>query len=69
LGNGDVSSLAGTVRFLEYMGTHATAGIDTPAGLVLARLPSVEAAAYGVGAAVSADLPEEHLLWYPEEGA
>jgi ABC-type Fe3+/spermidine/putrescine transport system ATPase subunit len=66
---GTGEGLPGSVLFLEYMGTHATAGFDTSAGLVLARLPPAVAGSLRVGDPVRMDLPGEHRLWYPEAGA
>jgi hypothetical protein len=61
-------ALPGSLRFLEFMGTHATAGVDTQAGLVLARIPTSVASELRIGESVHLELPEEHRLWYPAGG-
>ncbi len=56
--------LAGTLAFTEFMGTHATLGIDTGSGRILARAGTLEAGALRPGAALRLEFPAEHLLWY-----
>jgi ABC-type Fe3+/spermidine/putrescine transport system ATPase subunit len=57
-------TLQGTLAFIEFMGTHATLGVDTPAGRILARADLSRAAEYRPGQPLGLEFPEEHRLWY-----
>ncbi|MDQ2999636.1 MAG: ABC transporter ATP-binding protein [Fibrobacterota bacterium] len=56
--------LQGTLAFIEFMGTHATLGVDTPSGRILARVDLSRVAEYRPGQAVDLEFPAEHRLWY-----
>ena len=56
--------LPGTLAFIEFMGTHATLGVDTPSGRILARADLSRAAEYRPGQAVDLEFSAEHRLWY-----
>ena len=56
--------LKGTLAFSEFLGTHATLGVDTPSGRILARATLSESAGLGLGAALALEFPPEHRLWY-----
>ena len=56
--------LPGVLRFTEFLGTHATAALDTAAGQVLARVEIEAAASWEPGRNLLLELPEEHRLWY-----
>jgi putative spermidine/putrescine transport system ATP-binding protein len=53
-----------TLRFKENMGTHATLGLDTKAGRVLARVAPERAESLKPGDSLRIDFPEAHRLWY-----
>jgi ABC-type Fe3+/spermidine/putrescine transport system ATPase subunit len=61
VGSGD---LPATLRFTESMGTHATLGLDTEAGRVLARVAPERAETARAGDKLMLDFPREHRLWY-----
>lgn len=63
-GNSPVTHLEGSVAFSEFLGTHASLGIATPSGRVLARASLAEAAAWPPGTALALEFPAEHRLWY-----
>ena len=56
--------LPGTLAFIEFMDTHATLGVDTPSGRILARADLSRAAECRPGQAVDLEFPAEHRLWY-----
>jgi ABC-type Fe3+/spermidine/putrescine transport system ATPase subunit len=62
--DGPAESLPGTLAFTEFMGTHATLGVDTASGRILARTGTSEAAAFRAGTPLRVEFPGEHLLWY-----
>ena len=61
---GRSEALPGKLRFIEFLGTHATLGVDTAAGSVLARVTSEEAALLKTGDGLTLELPVEYRLWY-----
>ncbi len=56
--------LAGTLAFKEFLGTHVTLGLETPAGRMLARAGIKEAEALPAGSPLALEFPPEHRLWY-----
>ena len=62
-GTGD-SLLPGTLAFTEFMGTHATLGVDTASGRLLARVGTAQAEPLRAGQKVRLGFPAEHMLWY-----
>jgi ABC-type Fe3+/spermidine/putrescine transport system ATPase subunit len=56
--------LEGTLAFSEFMGTHATLGVDTASGRILARVATARADALRAGQSLNLEFPPEHLLWY-----
>ncbi|MDB5102532.1 MAG: ABC-type spermidine/spermine transporter, ATP-binding protein [Fibrobacteres bacterium] len=61
---GNPGNLEGTLAFVEFMGTHATLGVDTASGRLLARVGTLEAQTLRPGRALGLGFPPEHLLWY-----
>jgi ABC-type Fe3+/spermidine/putrescine transport system ATPase subunit len=60
----EMARLEGTLAFIEFMGTHATLGVDTASGRLLARVGTAQAEALRPGRKVRLGFPGEHLLWY-----
>jgi ABC-type Fe3+/spermidine/putrescine transport system ATPase subunit len=56
--------LDGTVRFKEFLGTHALVSLDTPAGPLLARVTPEEAHRWTPGRKALVGLPQADRLWY-----
>ena len=56
--------LTGILAFTEFMGTHATLGVDTASGRLLARVGTAQAESLRAGRKVRLGFPLEHLLWY-----
>ncbi|MEO7958323.1 MAG: ABC transporter ATP-binding protein [Fibrobacteria bacterium] len=56
--------LSGTLAFSEFLGTHATVGVDTASGRILARVTTARADAMRAGQSLRLDFPTEYLLWY-----
>jgi ABC-type Fe3+/spermidine/putrescine transport system ATPase subunit len=56
--------LEGSVAFSEFMGTHATLGVDTAAGRILSRARLSDAAGLAKGQPLFLEFPPEHCLWY-----
>jgi ABC-type Fe3+/spermidine/putrescine transport system ATPase subunit len=56
--------LRGTLAFSEFMGTHATLGVDTEAGRILSRARLNEAEGLAKGQSLFLEFPPEHCLWY-----
>ncbi len=63
-GSPEMAALPGTVAFIEFMGTHATLGVETASGRLLARVGTAQAEALRAGRNVRLGFPGEHLLWY-----
>jgi ABC-type Fe3+/spermidine/putrescine transport system ATPase subunit len=59
-------TLAGSLRYSEFLGTHSLAAFDTPAGTVLARLAPEDARQIRPGGSAGLRFPEAHRLWYRE---
>ncbi|MDB5051128.1 MAG: spermidine/putrescine transporter ATP-binding protein [Fibrobacteres bacterium] len=56
--------LKGTLAFTEFMGTHATLGVDTASGRILARSDLSQAQSLDKGATLFLEFPPEYRLWY-----
>lgn len=56
--------LKGTLAFKEFMGTHATLGVETASGRLLARAGLSEAGRMRKGQPLFLEFPAEHRLWY-----
>jgi ABC-type Fe3+/spermidine/putrescine transport system ATPase subunit len=63
-GSAGTAWLPGTLAFTEFMGTHATLGVDTASGRLLARVGTAQAESLRAGQNVRLGFPGEHLLWY-----